>query len=433
MSAIVITSITPNQGYTNMLVTINGSGLTGITSVKFGNNDALWTFFTDSQINVISPQGYGSVSVTVRIFDKISNEFPFVYLNVPKLTNLYPINGPNNGGTLVNINGFDFTTQTHILFGDNLSLSTFFTNSHINVITPPGNGTVPVVLTNTTDQILLEFIYLVNPILNYIDPISGPSTGGTIVSLFGANFMGTTSVTFGNMDAPFFVISDKQINAISPTNVGTVAVKVRNLGGNSNALFFTFILPCLSENTKILMADGSCKEIQTIVRGDVIAGDPQLQSTYTVARLLSDQLSSENIIDIVTIQQNALGPNLPNQKLIITANHALIWQMARRPAKCFINYKNVKRKNSYAHHILPANKNGKYYVYDLQFETLGNFVANGIIVQSRSPRSNLTPLPYELYYHPELYRPDIGVDDPEYQYPLDMTTIEIKYDSLLSN
>jgi hypothetical protein len=114
-----------------------------------------------------------------------------------------------------------------------------------------------------------------------------------------------------------------------------------------------------------------------------------------------------------------VGPNLPNQKLIITANHALIWKESRRPAKCFINYPNVKRETSVVSNILPIDEKSRYCVYDLQFETLGNFVANGIVVQSRSPRSNLTPLPQTLYFDQSLYRSETGIDDVEYEFPLD--------------
>ena len=69
--------------------------------------------------------------------------------------------------------------------------------------------------------------------------------------------------------------------------------------------------------------------------------------------------------------------------------------------------------------ILTSDIDGNYYLYDLQFETLGYYYANNVLVQSRSPRSCNTPLMKELYFNQELYSDDRFNDfEPGYEHKL---------------
>jgi len=362
--------------------------------------------------------------VTVVKPSEISNGKPFIYLD-PEITvtNISQSIGPDFGGTEVSIFGLGFTPDTQVMFGSNPATSTFLTYSQIDAISPPGVGTVDITFNVPTTNVPKQFIYQGLPILDFLDPEMGPSSGGTVVTLYGQHLNNTLLGKFDNQSAPFTVISDVQIEIVTPPRTGISQVRVTTPAGDSNFLQFAFILPCIASYTSILMADGSSREIQSLVRGDLVAGDPDLKTKYAVTRVLTDQLNKHSPVDIVTFQPHSLGPNKPYKKLIITANHAVLWEQARRPSKCFINYSNVRRENLPPNFILPIDERGHYCVHDLQFETLGSYVANGITVQSRSPRSNLTPLPKELYFNQELYTPDLDIDDPQYEYPLDMTIL----------
>ena len=60
----------------------------------------------------------------------------------------------------------------------------------------------------------------------------------------------------------------------------------------------------------------------------------------------------------------------------------------------------------------------RYNMWDLQFDTVGSYVANGVTVQSRHPRSYLTPMPKELYFDQNLYTDELKNDyDPAYEFP----------------
>ena len=75
------------------------------------------------------------------------------------------------------------------------------------------------------------------PAVTQIAPNIGPITGATLVTLTGTGFTGATGVTFGNTGAVMFkVVSDTQITAVSPPQVGAgfVHVYVQNPSGTSD-------------------------------------------------------------------------------------------------------------------------------------------------------------------------------------------------------
>jgi alpha-tubulin suppressor-like RCC1 family protein len=75
-------------------------------------------------------------------------------------------------------------------------------------------------------------------------PNSGPSAGGTSVTISGSGFLGATAVKFGTVNATSFVVnSDSSITAIAPAGVGTVDITVvtpRGTSAVSAADTFTF-------------------------------------------------------------------------------------------------------------------------------------------------------------------------------------------------
>src|SRR5215813_1857386 len=72
------------------------------------------------------------------------------------------------------------------------------------------------------------------PTVTNINPNTGPTSGGSSVTITGTNFSGATAVRFGsNAAGSFTVDSATQITATSPTGVGTVDVTVTTAGGTS--------------------------------------------------------------------------------------------------------------------------------------------------------------------------------------------------------
>ncbi|RLJ76607.1 beta strand repeat-containing protein, partial [Pedobacter alluvionis] len=72
------------------------------------------------------------------------------------------------------------------------------------------------------------------PTVTALSPTSGPTSGGTSVTITGTDFSGATAVTFGATAATGFTVnSATQITATSPAGTGTVDVRITTTGGTS--------------------------------------------------------------------------------------------------------------------------------------------------------------------------------------------------------
>ena len=78
--------------------------------------------------------------------------------------------------------------------------------------------------------------YVPPPTVAGLSSSSGPTAGGTSVTISGDNFTGATQVKFGSDNATSFTFdNDTQITATSPAGTGTVDVTVTTTGGTSAA------------------------------------------------------------------------------------------------------------------------------------------------------------------------------------------------------
>jgi len=165
---------------------------------------------------------------------------------------------------------------------------------------------------------------------------------------------------------------------------------------------------CLTKDSMVLMIDGSIKPIQEIKRGDVVS------TGHTVARLCQIELNPVVKTELINIGSHSLDTNIPNKELRLTGNHPIIFAHARRPAKCFTHISGIST----------ITIDGIDCLYDLQFDHDGTYIANGVEVQSCSPRSIINPLPYELYYDQSLYSEELVWDT--YEQELQLITNQFK-------
>jgi hypothetical protein len=181
-----------------------------------------------------------------------------VYAFGPSISGASPYGGPTAGGTRVTIRGTDFKDVRWVEFGTARAPSfTVDGPTQVTAVTPPGTaGTVrvTVVTTNTvsTDTGVWgyngEFTYFDAPAVASISPVSGPTVGGTTVTITGQNFTGATAVRFGGSDAESFKVdSATKITAVSPPGqAGRVDITVTTPGGTSAtgaADAFTYVAP----------------------------------------------------------------------------------------------------------------------------------------------------------------------------------------------
>jgi lysophospholipase L1-like esterase len=120
-------SATPAYGPTRggTLVTIAGTGFSGVTSVDFGAKSARFTVIDDTALTAVTPAGSGTVAIRVTNpgwKPATSEHGRFTYLTVPTVRTATPATGPARGGTTVLVRGSGFAPGAKVLVGSNPAL-----------------------------------------------------------------------------------------------------------------------------------------------------------------------------------------------------------------------------------------------------------------------------------------------------------------------
>ncbi|MCP4530114.1 MAG: IPTL-CTERM sorting domain-containing protein [Delftia sp.] len=251
VAAPAITAIHPIAGPTagGTPVILTGSGFTSAApsgAVQFGSTAANYTVNSDTQITATAPPGAaGTVDITVSTIGGNSASSivdRFTYVAAPAITAIHPIAGPTAGGTPVILTGSGFTSATPsgaVQFGSTAANYTVNSDTQITAIAPPGAaGTVDITVSTVGGTSATSagdrFTYAQAPTTASITPTTGPSAGGTQITLTGTHLSAASTVKFGNQSATgVSVVSDTQLTAISPPGTGTVDLTVTTPGGTS--------------------------------------------------------------------------------------------------------------------------------------------------------------------------------------------------------
>ncbi|OBT39760.1 hypothetical protein VE00_10508 [Pseudogymnoascus sp. WSF 3629] len=246
----IVTQVTPASGPVSggNTVVVTGSNFNGATAVTFGGNAASsFTVVSPTRINVVAPPGTaGTASVVVTTPAGASPGFNYTYIASPAPTAVFPTTGVTAGGDSVAITGTGLTGTTSVNFGTTPATSfTVVSDTEIDAITPAHLiGTVPINITTPggTDS-SLSFSFQPAPIISSITPTSGPTTGGTVVTITGAGLIDTIGVNFGTTPATTFTVdSDNTVTATAPAGaVGPSAVTVDTASATSNGAAFTYV------------------------------------------------------------------------------------------------------------------------------------------------------------------------------------------------
>ena len=167
----------------------------------------------------------------------------FTYVAAPTVTSILPTTGPTAGGTSVTLTGTNLTGATAVDFGSTPgTIASGGTDTSITATSPPGSaGPVNVTVTTAggTDTQTNTYTYVAPPpTLSGISPASGPTAGGTPVTLTGTNLTGAT-VEFGSTSATVSAGgTDTSITATSPAeSAGPVTVTVTTASGSATENF----------------------------------------------------------------------------------------------------------------------------------------------------------------------------------------------------
>ena len=258
-----VTGVAPGSGPPTggTSVALTGTNFTGATAVHFGTAVGTGLVVNSAtSISITSPAGTSGATVNVTVTTPAGTSATnpndeFTYGSGPSVASVSPDAGVPAGGTPVSVTGSNFTGATAVDFGATPGTSLVVNSAtSISITSPAGtSGTtvdVTVVTPNGTSATgpADKFTYEGVPTVTGVSPSSGPTTGGTPVTVTGTNFTAATAVDFGATAGTGLVVnSATSISITSPTGTaGTVDVTVITPVGTSatsGADEFTYVAP----------------------------------------------------------------------------------------------------------------------------------------------------------------------------------------------
>lgn len=208
-----------------------------------------------------------NVTKTVNVSFQARPVTPPPIDTTPTITSISRTTGRPAGGETLVINGTNFRAPVRVIFTDATTgavkeaFVVSVTPTQIEVLTPPvdlGAGQTKtanvsvIVDAGTTSEVRVNaastFTYqaeVLTPTITTTSPNSGPTTGGTRVTIFGNGFQSPAQVFFGSAEAQVLNITFNQIIVVAPpardtapagnTSVtGFVDIRVININSNTN-------------------------------------------------------------------------------------------------------------------------------------------------------------------------------------------------------
>jgi hypothetical protein len=234
-----ISFLSPSTGRADTYVRINGQGIQAGSTVTFDGVAATVMFTESTGIEVKAPvhaPGFVTVVVTLPGGSTYVKTNAFRYL-LPQhtVTDVSPNSGPQSGGTTVTISGTNFVDGSTVVIGGSAATNVTFVNATtITAKTPalnPGIYTVTIYLPDNQQASKTNaFTSLGAPVISSVAPATGPSTGGTNVTILGSGFVSGATVSFGGSAATAVnVVSPGQVTCTTPAHAtGFVDVVVTN-------------------------------------------------------------------------------------------------------------------------------------------------------------------------------------------------------------
>ena len=250
----VITSISPATGTTQggYTLTLNGSHFGVSPTVFIGGSFALVTASTSTQVTVIVPAGQGqNREVRLTVNGVTSGAVTFSY-TAPAITALSATNGPIAGGTPITITGSNFGLAPVVTFDGVVvpNIADAVTpHNKLSITSPPGSGTGRKIAVMAGGQFSnsVSFNYD-GPILYGISPATGPTLGGTSITLTGSNFGLTSTVSIGGENAPLLAgsVEGSLIVALPAGQGAGNEMQITSAERQSSIAFFSYIPPSIT-------------------------------------------------------------------------------------------------------------------------------------------------------------------------------------------
>ncbi len=262
-----VSSVSPAEGSTHggAAVTIKGSGFVFGATVKIGTKASSVKVRSESEITAVTPSASaGSDEVIVTDENGVSSggpKYTFVTPPVPAVSSVSPAEGSTRGGTVITIKGSGFVSGATVKIGGKASSVKVRSESEITAVTSsqsPGSAEVIVTDENGVSSAGPRYKYVAPPVptVTSISPAEGPTSGGTLVTIKGSNFLPGSSVKIGKSALSVSVRSSTEITAKTPSYwAGHYEVIVSDENGSSsNGPSFTERTPAPASTTSVKLA-----------------------------------------------------------------------------------------------------------------------------------------------------------------------------------
>ncbi len=162
----------------------------------------------------------------------------------PTIVSVTPNSGSVAGGTFVTITGSRFVAGATVTFAGVPASGVTVTSATSITATTPANAAGPAHVTVTNPDLQSRtlpdgFTYTIStPAVTSVTPSTGPTSGGTAVTISGTGFQSGATVSFGGTPGTGVnVVNSTQISAITPSgSAGSVTVNVTNPDSGSGSL-----------------------------------------------------------------------------------------------------------------------------------------------------------------------------------------------------
>jgi len=234
------------------VVTLSGTELTGVTSVKLGATPVPATEVTTATLSFVAPaHDAGTVAVTVTNTNGTSTQtvqLTYVKPPAPTVKSVTPSSGPTNKATPVVLTGTELAGATKVTAGGVSVPFVKVSATQLSVTLPVHvAGAVALQVTGSGGVSELDsaarYTYLAPaPAVTTVAPSTGLSTKSTTVLLSGTAFAGATKVTASGVSVPFVQLNETKIQVVLPPRAaGKVELAVTTPAGTSAAASFTYV------------------------------------------------------------------------------------------------------------------------------------------------------------------------------------------------
>ena len=167
----------------------------------------------------------------------------------PTVSGLSITSGPLSGGSTITISGDNLTGATGVSFGGTAATILSGTDDTIAVTVPAVGGAgarnVTVTTPSGTSAQTATYTYVAAPTVSSLQPSSGPTAGGTSVTITGTDLTGAT-VDIGGTQVAASANSGTSLSFTTPASAaGPAGVTVTTPGGSAAAGTFTYVAPPL--------------------------------------------------------------------------------------------------------------------------------------------------------------------------------------------